>query len=75
MRAAQNAQRWAINQRRKSRAAAAASVQRADDELRLEITRLQNMATMMEGLPAMAKTRTDVLARIASLQASFFTTP
>ncbi len=71
MNAAQNSQRWAVDQRRKSRAAAAALTQSVDDERRKEIARLQGLAAMMERLPAMAETRANVINRIASLQASF----
>jgi hypothetical protein len=69
--AAQNAQRWAIAQRRKARSAAAAQIKRVDDERRDEIARLQQIAAMMELRPAMAGTRAAVLDRIAQLQETF----
>lgn len=71
MNAAQNSQRWAIDQRKKAAAAFAASVRRADEDRRDHITELQRLAGMMERLPAMAATRARVLEQIAALQSSF----
>ena len=73
MNAAQNSQRWAINQRRQSRDAASRALRSVDDERREKIVELQRLAAMMERLPAMASTRVHVLEQIAQLQASFAT--
>lgn len=66
MNRALNRQRWAIDQRRKARAAFAAAQEPADTGRRL--AELRQMAAMMATMPHMAKTLAKVQAEIAKLE-------
>lgn len=68
MKAALNSQRWAVDQRRKARAAFAAAQEPADVVRARRLAELRQMATMMETIPHMAKTLATVRAEIAKLE-------
>lgn len=70
MKAAQNSQRWAIDQRRKARAAFAAQQEPADVTRDRRLAELRQMAAMMETMPHMAESLAKVRAEIAKLESN-----
>lgn len=66
MNAAQNAQRWSIDQQRKARAAA--GLPPVEDERMTKLARLRAMLPLLEANPAMASTLDAVKAEIARLK-------